>query len=812
MKEYTVKGMSCAACSARVEQAVSKVEGVVSCSVSLLTESMTVEGEFQEATLTAAVKKAGYEAFPKNKKERVTKAEKENSLLPSLLVSVGLLLLLMYVSMGSMLSLPLPSFFTPLAQGIYQAIISLGILVLHRRFFVKGVWGLFCGAPNMDTLVAVGAGASYLYSVVRLVMMFGKTHSEQHHLLHGLYFESAAMILVLITVGKLMEARSRGKTGDAIRALQKLMPSQAMVLREGKELLLPLEQIKTGDRVVVLPGESFPVDGSVIEGEGAVDESALTGESIPVDKGVSHPVYTGTVNLSSRLVIEAEKIGGDTVLSRMIERVTAASASKAPIARLADRVSGVFVPVVMVLSLVTFAIWFLLVGDFETALSRGITVLVVSCPCALGLATPVAVMVGNGVAAQHGVLFKTAVALEEAGKTKIAVLDKTGTITEGKLELCDVLPWEGICREELLSLAVALEQESTHPIARAVTSYGKENQIEPMDLTEVKTIAGFGMTGLWRGERVLCGNQSLAEQVILLTPSILQQGENLAKEGKTPLFFSVGERFYGFIALRDTIKADAAQAVAELKKMGIRPVMLTGDREEVAASVAAKVGIEEYAASVLPEEKAEWVWKLKSEGKTCMVGDGINDAAALVSADLGVCVGGGMDIAMDAAEVVLMKDSLCDLPRMIALSRKTLVNIKENLFWAFCYNIVGIPLAAGAFSSFGLELTPMFGAAAMSLSSFLVVSNALRLRAFSWEKTEKKEKGKKKQMEKIIKIDGMMCPHCEAQVKKALEALEGVAKAIPSHEKKEAKLILSAKVDDEVLKKTIEDLGYQFLN
>ncbi len=811
MKEYSVSGMTCSACSARVEKAAKKTPGVISAAVSLLTNSMTVEGEFDEKRLMEEVKKAGYGICAKGQEKAQKKKErKKKGLFASLIWSVAILAVLMYVSMGHMLGLSMPSWFTYEAQGIFQCILSLSVLLIHRRFFIGGFKSLMHLSPNMDTLVSLGSGISFIYSFVLLVFSFGS--GAEGDAAHKFYFDSAAMILVLITVGKLLEEKSKGKTTDAIRALQKLSPERARVLRDGRETDIPLEEVKTEDLVRVLPGENIPVDGILEEGEGAVDESALTGESLPVDKISGDMVYTGTVNLSAPLLIRAKKVGNETTLSRMIDRVISASASKAPVARLADRVSGIFVPVIMTISLITFILWMVFDGAVDVALTHGICVLVVSCPCALGLATPVAIMVANGVAARNGVLFKTATALEEVGKTNIVVLDKTGTVTTGKMHVTDVFAEGGVSEEEVLKLAFSLEESSLHPIAVAVKEYAAEKGILPYEVVSFKTLAGFGVEGMIGGKCARLGKGELIRPEANIPEAAEKEAVRLASEGKTVMFLSLEDVCLGMIAVGDTLKDDSPKAVAELQEMGLKVIMITGDREETAKNIAAKVGIREVRAGVLPEEKEDAVSKLKEKGKVLMVGDGINDAPALTSAHVGVAIGGGMDIAMDASEVVLMKNSLSDVPKLIRLSQKTYRNIKENLFWAFCYNIIGIPLAAGAFVPvFGWTLTPMFGAAAMSFSSIFVVMNALRLNLFSWGKEKMKTKKENKKMEKVLKIEGMMCPHCEAHVKKALEALDGVEEAIPSHEKKEARLRLSKDVSDALLKETVEKEGYKVL-
>ncbi len=808
MKKYSVKGMSCAACVARVEQAVKKVEGVESVSVSLLTNSMTVVGAYDEHTLFRAVERAGYGIGDEKEEKKEAKTKDDKGAL-RLWISIGLLLCLMTLSMGHMIGIKLPAAFSPALQGICQMLLSLAILLLHRRFFIGGFRSVLHGSPNMDTLVAMGSGVSFLYSLVMLILLFGKEGEEQLHALHGFYFESAAMILVLISVGKLLEEKSRGKTTDAIRALKALVPQNARVLRDGKEETVPLEEVAAKDILHILPGDLFPVDGVVTEGEGAVDEASLTGESIPVDKKVGDEVHTGTVNLNSSLLIRAERVGEDTTLSRLIERVTEAGASKAPIARLADKVSGVFVPVILLIAVITFGIWMLLGEEFGTALSYGIAVLVVSCPCALGLATPVAIMVGNGVAARRGILFKTATSLEEAGKTEIVILDKTGTVTSGKMQVSDVVPY-GISREDLLSLAVSLEAGSNHPIANAVLEYGKESEALPV--AELKNLAGFGVEAKLENRLVRLGKAELIAESTGIPDEAKEKAQLLSEEGKTVMHVSVGETYCGMMAVSDSLKSDSADAVQRLIKSGLRVVMITGDREETARSIAAKVGITEVRAGVLPQGKEEAVRALEREGRVMMVGDGINDAPALASASVGVAIGSGAQIAMDAAEVVLMGGSLSHVPDLIHISRKTLLNIKENLFWAFCYNLIGIPLAAGVFVPlWGWSLTPMFGAAAMSFSSFFVVSNALRLNRLNVKQKVKKEKKEKKKMEKILKVEGMMCPHCEAHVKKALEALAGVEEAIPSHVKGEVCVRLSQDVADALLKETIEKEGYKVL-
>jgi len=817
MQEFTVTGMSCAACSARVEGAVRSVAGVTECTVSLLTGAMSVEGDVSAQDVVRAVEKAGYGAALKEKNTAgaVNKKEEEKkNLLPALIFSAVLLLILMLFSMGHMLSLPMPSFLTPMGNGFCQLILSSWILWIHRRFFISGIRGVIHRSLNMDTLVSLGSGVSYGYSLVRLIGMLGANRSEQMRILHGLFFESAAMILVLITVGKMLEARSKGKTTDAIRSLRRLSPNEATVLRQGNEVLIPASEVKVGELVSVRPGESFPADGVVESGQGAVDESALTGESMPQDKKEGDAVYTGTANLSGHLIVRAVKVGGETTLSRMIERVVASSATKAPIARLADRVSAVFVPVILAIAAVTFVIWWSLGEEIGVSLSRAIAVLVVSCPCALGLATPVAIMVGNGVAARNGVLFKTASALEETGKTRIVVLDKTGTVTEGKMSVSDCFTASEVSREKLLQTAATLEQGSRHPVAVSICEYARRHGIEAEASQDFFSKNGFGVRARRKGSDLVGGKLEMLREPDKVPEEALSWAWDRSREGKTSVFFEEDGNFLGILALSDVLKPDSAEAVEALRKMGLRVVMITGDRKETAQSIAKLVGIEEVYAEVLPEGKEDLVRMLARDGKVMMVGDGINDAPALTAADVGVAIGSGMEIAMDAASVVLLTTELTALPWLISLSAKTLKNIKENLFWAFCYNLVGIPLAAGAFIPLlGWNLTPMFGAAAMSLSSFLVVSNALRLNLISRKEknTFVKPIKEEEKMEKILKIEGMMCPHCEAHVKKALEALPGVAEALPSHEKKQAIVRLTADVSDELLKETVEKAGYRVL-
>ena len=804
MKTYVVEGMTCAACSARVEKAAGAVEGVEKASVSLLTGTMTLSGKYDEKTVQKAIEKAGYRMLL-NEKKKTEEKEKKEGMLFSFISSLVLLLFLMYVSMGPMFGLPLPSFMTPLVRGVYQFILSLLILFIHRRFFIRGLRALWHLSPNMDTLVAMGSGVSFVYSLVLFLQMFTKDVFGQREILSGLYFESAAMILVVITLGKMLEERSKGKTTDAIRALEQLSPQMARVYRDGAFVELSLGEVKKGDLVQVLSGDAISVDGVIENGESDVDESAFTGESVPVEKKAGDAVYTGTVNLTGTLEIRVLEAGEGTALSQVIKRVTALGATKAPSARLADRVSGVFVPVVMLLSLITFIIWLLLGEKLGSALSYGISVMVVSCPCALGLATPVAIMVANGVAAKKGVLFKTGKALEDAGKTEIVVLDKTGTVTTGKMKVSHVEAY-GITKEELIAFAASLEKESLHPVAAAIVEEAGGEKLLPVENFE--TLPGFGVRGTVSGEKVILSKLEGIGQEIGIPHEALEKAKELSGDGKTVVFCAKENIFCGLIALSDTVKEDASRAVKELKEMGILPVMITGDREDTALSIAKSVGIDRVYAGVLPLGKEELVRKLKEEGKVMMVGDGINDAPALSGADLGVAIGSGVQVAKDASEVVILGQKLSLIPGLIRLSRKTGRNIRENLFWAFCYNIIGIPLAAGVFMPWGLKLVPMFGAAAMSFSSFFVVSNALRLNLFSFEGKKKK---KERKMEKVLKVEGMMCPHCEAHVKKALEALPGVEKALPSHEKGEVVISLTKEILDKTLKEVIEKEGYKVI-
>ena len=835
MEQYTVTGMSCAACSARVEKAVSGVEGVSSCSVNLLTNSMGVEGSASPDAIIAAVEAAGYGAARKGAAKAVSPAAEEDALRDRdtpvlkrrLLSSLGFLLVLMYISMGhAMWGFPLPAFLdgNPVALGLMELLLAATVMLINKKFFTSGFRGLLHGAPNMDTLVALGSGVSFAYSTVALFAMTAAVQrgdaAGAHALLHDLYFESAAMILTLITVGKMLEARSKGKTTDALKSLMRLAPQTACVERGGKEESVPIDEVLRGDVFLVRPGESIPVDGVVLSGVSSVNEAALTGESIPVDKTAGDRVSAATVNQSGFLRCEAERVGEDTTLSKIIKMVGDAAATKAPIAKLADRVSGVFVPAVIAVALVTFAIWLLLGKAFGYALSRAIAVLVISCPCALGLATPVAIMVGNGVGAKNGILFKTAVSLEEAGKAQIVVLDKTGTVTNGEPVVTDLLPAEGVSEEELLAAALSLEKKSEHPLARAVTAYAAERGTDGREVEDFSALPGNGLRARLDGEELLGGSLAYISSLTAIPPELRERADALSEKGKTPLLFAKGGDLLGVIAVADTVKADAAEAVRELKGRGIHVVMLTGDNARTAAAIGAQVGADEVISGVLPDGKESVIRSLQQRGRVAMVGDGINDAPALTRADIGIAIGAGADVAIDAADVVLMKSRVRDIPAAIRLSRATLTNIKENLFWAFFYNVVCIPLAAGAYARFGLTLSPMIGAAAMSLSSFCVVSNALRLNLKNiydptGDKAIKKTLGQSDKeetpMKKTMKIEGMMCPHCEARVKKTLEALEAVSSAEVSHVSGSAVVTLAAPVEDEVLKKAVEAQGYDVL-
>ena len=837
MQQYTVTGMSCAACSARVEKAVSKVAGVKSCSVSLLTNSMGVEGTVTPEAVIAAVEQAGYHAEVKGaeakRKEAFVEPEdafkdRETPILKRRLVaSVVFLLALMYVSMGHcMWGWPMPMFFAdnPVAIGLVQMILAAVVMLINKKFFVSGVNGILHRAPNMDTLVALGSAAAYGYSTVMLFAMTGaQTKGDfeaAHGYLHEFYFESAAMILALITVGKMLEARSKGKTTDALRGLMKLAPKTAVLWMDGMETVVPAEALKVGDRFVVRPGESIPVDGVIEDGSCAVDEAVLTGESIPVDKEVGDAVSAATLNRSGFIRCRATGVGEDTALARIIKMVSDAAATKAPIAKVADRISGVFVPVVIGIAAVTILIWLFVSESFGFALARGISVLVISCPCALGLATPVAIMVGNGVGAKNGILFKTAEALEQAGKVSTVVLDKTGTITAGEPQVTDLLPAKGYGEKTLLQLAFDVERKSEHPLARAVLKKAQEEGLEPGEVTGFRVLPGNGISAYRASVPVYGGNATYISEYVTLDETVKMHAEALAKEGKTPLFFAEGDTFAGMIAVADVMKEDSPQAVTELRNMGIRVVMLTGDNQYTANAIGKQVGVDKVIAGVLPEGKEAVIRSLKQSGPVAMVGDGINDAPALTRADIGIAIGTGTDVAVDAADVVLMKNRLSDVPAAIRLSRASLRNIHENLFWAFIYNSVGIPLAAGVFiPMLGLKLNPMFGAAAMSLSSFCVVSNALRLNFFRLYSTkrDKKRQGKTRRpegtdkLQYTLKVKGMMCEHCEARVKKALEDLPQVKSATPDYKTGLVEVELSEAVDVRSMKKAVEQEDYKVL-
>jgi len=816
MKKYDVTGMTCAACSARVEKAVLGVAGVESCSVSLLTNSMAVSGTADPAAVISAVEKAGYGAqLPGEKKAAIhePKGRETSHLVRRLVSSLFFLLLLMYISMGHlMFGLPLPAFFTdnPLAAGLAQLLLSGIVLVLNQTFFTSGIKGLLHRAPNMDTLVSLGSGASFLYSVCLLFTMTRAEHPS--HLLHALYFESAAMILVLITVGKMLEARAKGKTTDALRGLMQLTPKTALVLRDGTETEIPVSEIQKNDIFIIKSGSSIPADGEVTEGHGSVDESALTGESLPVEKEAGNTVSAGTVCHTGFMQCRATNVGEDTTLSRIIQMVTDASATKAPIAKAADRVSGMFVPVVIGIALFTAVIWLLLGRSFGFALTKAISVLVISCPCALGLATPVAIMVGSGLGAKNGILFKTAAALEMAGRIETVALDKTGTITEGHPVVTDILPVGDISKDELLALAYALEAKSEHPLSRAIVEKAEQEGTSLSSSEDFNTWPGGGVSARIEGAVVYGGNLRFVREKGAVSSGLENMAGQLAEEGKTPLFFVRDGMLLGIIAVQDAVKPDSREAITALKNMGIYTVMLTGDTEKTARAIGREVGVDEVLAGVMPAEKEAKIRALCTRGKTAMVGDGINDAPSLTRADLGIAIGAGTDIAIDAADAVLTKSRLSDAVAAIRLGRGTLRNIHENLFWAFIYNIIGIPLAAGAFLPvFGLELSPMFGAAAMSLSSLCVVFNALRLnflKIHSGARDKKRKKREKKQMEKTMYITGMMCPHCEARVKQILEGVDGVDSAVCSHEKGTAVLTLSEDTDDNVLRTIIEKEGY----
>ena len=846
MEQYTVTGMSCAACSARVEKAVKAVPGVTSCSVSLLTNSMGVEGTASSSAIVKAVQEAGYGASPKAAAAETPSAELDAladhetpRLKKRLIASLVFLAVLMYFSMGHMMwGWPLPHWFdgNHVAMGLVQLLLAGIVMVINQKFFISGFKGLLHRAPNMDTLVALGSSASFLWSTYALFAMTraqvdGNDALVMHYMME-LYFESAAMILTLITVGKMLEARSKGKTTDALKSLMKLAPQTATLLREGAEVTVPIAQVKKGDLFVVRPGENIPVDGLVLEGSSAVNESALTGESIPVDKAAGDKVSAATTNQSGFLKCEATRVGEDTTLAQIIRMVSDAAATKAPIAKIADTVSGFFVPAVISISVLTTLVWLLLGREFGYALARGISVLVISCPCALGLATPVAIMVGNGLGARNRILFKTAASLEAAGRTQIVALDKTGTITSGEPRVTDILPAEGVSESELLTLAASLEQKSEHPLAKAVLAYAETETIACPDVTDFAALPGNGLSARLDGMEIYGGNAEFIAAKASVPAELQAEAARLAAEGKTPLFFGGAGRLMGVIAVADTLKEDSPRAIRELQNMGIRVVMLTGDNQRTADAIGRQAGVDEVIAGVLPDGKEAVIRRLQESGKVAMVGDGINDAPALTRADTGIAIGAGTDVAIDAADVVLMNSRLSDVPAAIRLSRATLRNIHENLFWAFIYNIIGIPLAAGVFIPFGLTLNPMFGAAAMSLSSFCVVSNALRLNLFDVHSTKhdraaknaaslpavsaqpaavaNKESTKEDTaMKKTLKVEGMMCGHCEARVKKALEALPEVDEAVVSHEAGTAIVTLNAEVADDVLKNAVEAQDYK---
>ncbi len=837
MEQYTVTGMSCAACSARVEKAVSKVPGVTNCSVSLLTNSMGVEGTASAKEIIAAVEKAGYGAVPKRRTESMSEeAGLEDHETPKLkrrlLWSVIFLVVLMYFSMGHLMwDWPLPAFFSgnPVAMGLVELLLTIAIMVINRKFFISGFQGLLHRAPNMDTLVALGSGAAFVYSLYALFAMTdaqvnGGTSAAMAYM-DEFYFESSAMILTLITIGKTLEAYSKGKTTDALKGLMRLAPKTAVMLQNGQEVTVPIEQLQKGNQFVVRPGESIPVDGVILDGKSAVDESALTGESIPVDKETGDTISAASINQSGFIRCEATRVGEDTTLSQIIRMVSDAAATKAPIAKAADKVSGVFVPIVMAIAIITIVVWLFAGQTIGYALARGISVLVISCPCALGLATPVAIMVGNGVGAKHGILFKTASSLEETGRAKIVALDKTGTITVGTPRVTDLLPVSGVTESELLQVALALEQKSEHPLAKAILQYAEEKGVEPQEVSNFMALSGSGLMATMEGETLYGGNYSMMAQQVSIPTEIEKDAQGFAEAGKTPLFFSRADRLLGVIAVADVIKEESRAAIQQLQGMGLYVVMLTGDNVRTAKAVGAQAGVDQVIADVRPDGKEAVIRQLHTQGNVIMVGDGINDAPALTRADIGIAIGAGTDIAIDAANVVLMKSRLTDVPAAIRLSRACLRNIHENLFWAFIYNMIGIPLAAGVWIPlFGWQLSPMFGAAAMSLSSFCVVMNALRLNLFRLDHSEKDRKlhhpvtaialeepsrEEVNQMELTLHIKGMMCAHCEATVKKTLEAFPEVSEAVVSHEKGTAVLQLNAPADEAALQQAIIDKGYE---
>lgn len=836
MEKYQITGMSCAACSARVEKAVSKVEGITSCSVNLLTNSMVVEGNVPQQKIIEAVVAAGYGAAPVDKKStqglkdtRNLKYEDElkdtetPKLFKRLIASVCILIPLMYVSMGPMLfHLPLPEFLSnnPIGIGLYELLLTIAIMIINQKFFISGIKGVLHKSPNMDTLVAMGAGAAFVYSVATLFVLSYRMPSlnakEALEYTKEFYFESAATILTLITVGKTLEAKAKGRTTDALKGLMKLAPKTAVILRDNEEIVIPIEQLTIGDQFIVRPGDTVPVDGKIIDGMSAIDESALTGESIPVDKKTGDLVTAATINQSGYLVCQATRVGEDTTLAQIIQMVSDASSTKAKIAKLADKISGIFVPVVLIIAAITWVVWLVIGQRIGFALARAISVLVISCPCALGLATPVAIMVGNGKSAKQGILFKTAVSLEETGRIQIVALDKTGTITNGRPNICQIIPTKDISQKELLTYAYQLEQKSEHPLAKAIVEKAKEDGITGEGVCDFKAEIGNGLRGRMKSkqgemEELIGGNLKFVSSIVSIPEEIQLQAKEEAKQGHTPLFFAMNQKVLGIISVADTIKEDSKDAITALKELGLFVVMLTGDNKATAEAIAKEAGVDEVIAEVLPDGKKKAIEELMKKGKVAMVGDGINDALALTVADIGIAIGAGADIAVDAADVVLMKNSLSDVVAAIRLSRKTLKIIRENLFWAFIYNIIGIPLAAGLWIPiFGWTLNPMFGAAAMGLSSFCVVSNALRLNFIRIPEAGTNHKEKKMEEEIMeLTVNGMMCAHCEAHVKKALEAIDGVVEAIPNHETNSVEIKIEGEVDVEALKKAIVEAGYE---